>query len=122
MPHVLIGGETTVEIHPIIHDHPSEGRVVVLPFDDTYRILEEWTKLAPARRSYRWASDDDDSDPSRIIIAEAARNSVGNPTLLFETVEPYWDGVGDLNQYPLEDLGTATNALEWGEAIGEEAL
>lgn len=121
MKHILIDDQKTIEVTPIIHDHPSEGRTVVLSFDDTYRILEEWVKFAPSRRNYCWANEADDNEPSKIVIAEAVRNSIGNPTLLLEVVEPYWDGVSDLNQYPLDvlSMGLGT-ALQWGAAIGEE--
>lgn len=123
MRHVMIDGERPVEITPVIHDHPSEGRTVVLAFTEAHAILEAWKELSPARRDFMYGNHADDNEPAKIIIAEAERNGIGRPVLLFETVEPYWDGVSTLNQYPLEELASAmSDALEWGEAIGEAEL
>lgn len=122
MRHVMIDGEKPVEINPIIHTDDDE-RVVVVSFTEAHSILEAWKELSSARRDFMYGNDADDNEPTKIIVAEAVRNGSGSPTLLLEEVEPFFDGVSTLHQYPLEELASATgNALEWGEAIGEEAL
>lgn len=122
MPHVLVDNQKPVEVTPIVHDHPENGRTVTLGFDDTRRVLTEWVALAPARRAFRYGRGGSNLPPL-IFIAEVTRGD-GSPVLWVTELGPYWAGVDEVsNRHGLDELNTAlAGALQWGPAIGEEEL
>lgn len=123
MHHVMIGGERAVEITPIPRLNADGERVITLGFTDVAAILDEWLSLRPGRRDYRYGNDADDTEPAKIIIAQATVSAYGTPILLLEELDPSWDATDSYNEYELEALDVAMGYdLEWGTAIGEEEL
>lgn len=114
--HILIDNQKSVETTPIWRFGEDGSPWLTLNFDDAHKVLEKWIELDPDRRSYRYAKDESDTTPSRIIIAWVGLG------LVMVDVDAHFDGMNEINAYRLDDLAEALHAgaLQWGEQIGED--
>jgi hypothetical protein len=116
---ILIDNQKVVATEPEWRPNQGGGAVLTLSFDDTAKVLDAWKALDPERRNYRWAGDEDDTAPSRIIAAWV----YGDGKLGMYDVDPHWDGIGTANAYSLDELEGALGPgmqLRWGGVIGED--
>lgn len=100
--HILIDDQRPVEVTPIVMKSEEGAAVLVLSFEDTALILNQWVTLAPGRRNFRYGTPESDDDPSSLIIAEATNN-----TLDMVDIDPHYDGVETRNAYSYEELHAA---------------
>lgn len=117
---ILIDNHIGIEVRELVTSSAEDGRAVVLDFDESYKLLEAWVAADPAHRNYRYGTDESAAEPDNIIVAYVQGH---NGSLVMETIAPFWDGSYTLNAYDLEVIRQAfpVDAVQWGEAIGEEA-
>ncbi len=101
---IMIDNHKVIDVQVIMLEDEDGDVGAVLPFDDTYRLLEAWKELNIGHRNYRFGGGVDDNEPDTIIIAWA--NSSG---LTMTDVDPFYgrnkSGFTDtLNAYALSDL------------------
>ena len=124
MPHILIDEQKAVEFTPILHERAHGVRTITLSFGDTYRVLDEWAKLAQERRGFRFGGEEDDTEPDKVVIAEAVGRPLSSPRLALEELHPFWDGERVHNEYELDRLSDVlgVDTLKWGMEIDEEDI
>lgn len=115
---ILVDYQKVVEVSPFrLADEDGETHLLI-PFENAHDVLNAWKELNPAQRDFRYGRDESDGEPSTVIVIWST-----SQTLYVHDIDPFWDGVGEINAYRLEDLAMATgDLLLWGERIGEEEL
>jgi len=73
---------------------------IVIPFLGVSDILERWADHDRGVRNYRFGGQVDDSSPDMLFVIHLD----GHGEITVDDIDPFWDGVSDLNAYALAAL------------------